>query len=80
MLIPAGCSRLWASWTCGVANGSLAIGYAAVAGRWLAGSDLIQAVNGSSSFATGRLTSKTFGSFSPNTSSPPPAPSTNAKP
>ena len=46
--------------------------------RSLAGSDLIQSTSGSSSFATGRLTSKTFGSFSLKTSDAPPAPSTNA--
>src|SRR5215467_4196141 len=66
--------------TCGLANGSSALGYAAVAGRWLAGKDFIQLMNGSSEFTTGSATSNTFGSFSLNTRPDPPAPSTNAYP
>ncbi len=72
------------SWTGGSANGSFAIGYAAVFGRWLAGSDAIQLANGTISSTIGRLTSKTLCACwlagAENTLGAPPAPSMNANP
>ena len=46
VLIPAFASFSWAVATAGVANGSSALGYAAVFGRSLAGSDVTQRMNG----------------------------------
>src|SRR3974377_782963 len=57
---PSFSSRLSASCTGGSANGSWAIGKAAVLGRSLGGSELIHSTNGNSSSATGRLTSNTL--------------------
>src|ERR1700730_265247 len=79
---PSADSFCWAGWTGGSANGSWAIGYAAVFGRWSAGSDAIHLTNGSISSAIGRLTSNTLwsawldGGSKPDGA--PPAPSTSA--
>src|ERR1700749_169734 len=58
VLDPRSRSFCWASWTGGSANGSPAIGYAAVFGRWPGGSEATQLTNGISSSSIGRLTSK----------------------
>ncbi len=81
--MPALLSMDCVSWTGGSANGSFAIGYAAVFGRWLAGSDAIQLANGTISSTIGRLTSKTLCACwfagAVNTLGAPPAPSMNAQ-
>src|ERR1051326_7795110 len=83
-LTPLLVSSVWASWTGGSANGSWAIGKAAVLSFSLAGSWLIQFTNGTISSAIGRLTSNTLWSAwldgVSSTAGAPPAPSTNAMP
>src|SRR4029077_11768179 len=82
VLTPSACSFCWASWTGGAANGSSAIGDAAVFGRWPGGSEATQLTNGISSSSIGRLTSKILWADwlagLANTVGAPPAPSTSA--
>src|SRR2546429_3402209 len=58
VLTPSAFSLVWASCTGGSANGSSAIGEAAVFGRWPGGSEATQLTNGMSSSSIGRLPSK----------------------
>ncbi len=79
VLTPAACRIFWATGSWGWVNGSLTVTYAAVLGRWEAGSEAIHLAKLTSSLTTGS-DQKTLCRPVPNTAGPAPAPSTNAYP
>src|SRR5947209_17679706 len=78
VLTPAPWRMLWAAGICGWVNGSSTVAYAAVFGRWPAGSPATHCANVTRLFLIGTETSNTLCRPEPNTAGPPPAPSTNA--